>query len=92
MKKITVKQKEEAPVALEVLADNILAISEGVKKLRQGRLTDRALVLLIQHASPRLKKGNYGGQVLIPARDVKIVLEGIEGLADAFLKPKEPKP
>lgn len=35
----------------EVIADDIASIAEGVRKLRAGRLTDKALVLLLSEAS-----------------------------------------
>lgn len=56
MTKITVKQDENKPVLVEVMAEAIVAISEGIKKLRSGPLNDRALILLIQNAAP-----NHGG-------------------------------
>lgn len=46
MTKITVKQDENKPVLVEVMAEAIVAISEGIKKLRSGPLNDRALILL----------------------------------------------
>lgn len=88
MKKVIVTQKEDAIVSTEVLAENILAISEGVKQLRKGRLNEKALILLIQHSAPKQKnRKNFGSYVAISARDVKAVLEGIENLAETYLKP-----
>lgn len=66
-----------APVV--ILAQAILDMSRGIKQLREGALNDRALVLLIQHASPRK----------VSAKTVRAVLEGIEGLAETYLK-KQP--
>ena len=45
---VTVVNDAEIPV--EVLATSIVAISEAMKRLRGGRLADRALFLLIQDA------------------------------------------
>jgi hypothetical protein len=46
MSKVTVKQTEnEIPV--EILAESIKDISTAVSKLRAGRLTERAIILLI---------------------------------------------
>ena len=65
-----VKVIEEAEVPTEVLASAIVTIAEGVKKLRSGRLSDRALFILIQDATP----GSIG------IREIKAVLDGIENL------------
>lgn len=90
MKKVIVKQNPEAEVPTEVLADAIVAISAGMKKLRSGRLNDKALYLLIQDATP-----SFGGKwnkkpVTISA--VKAVIEGIESLAPTFIRKPVKKP
>lgn len=81
-KKTVVIQDPQNEVPTEVLAKAILDISAGIRVLRKGRLNDRALVLLIQHAAPRAN-----GQPL-PAYTVKDVLQGIEDLEKTFLKAK----
>lgn len=90
IKKVILKQPappaEEIPV--EVLAAEILSISEGIKKLRAGRLNERALLLLIQHAAPTVKQhGRFSGSP-ITAKQVKAVLTGLESLEREYLKPK----
>ena len=47
MKKVIVKQplKPEDEIPTEVLASAIIDISQGMKKIRAGRLTDRAIIL-----------------------------------------------
>jgi hypothetical protein len=84
-KKIVVKQDPEAEVPTEVLADAIVAIAEGVRKLRSGRLQDRTLCMLIADAAP-----GYGAypRKTVSLRDVKAVLDGIEALERTHLKPK----
>lgn len=81
-RQIVVKQDEKAPIATEVIASSIQAISEGMKALRSGRLNDRAIVLLVHAAtkpvSPYKQKASQ--------QDVRCVLEGIESLADQFLR------
>lgn len=84
MKPVVVKQDKDAPVPVEVLAAGILAISEGVKKLRAGRLNDNALVLLITHAAPGVGRGY--AKKKISAKEVRAVLEGIEQLEATYLK------
>ena len=82
--KVGIKQDEDEIVPVEVLAKEIQAISEGIKVLRKGRLNDRALILLIQNASP----ANFGkyGTSKPSATDVRGVIQGIESLASAYLK------
>lgn len=88
MKKVVVKQSlaKEDEIPTEVLADSIVAIAAGMKKLRSGRLSDRALFLLIQDASPNLG-GKYGRSPL-PVKTIKAVFDGIESLERSFLKKK----
>ena len=57
---------------LNAIAHAIEGISEAVKKMRTGKLNDRALVLLIADASG------------VSKRDVSLVLDGMEGLKQRF--------
>lgn len=81
---VVVKQDQEKPVPTEIMAKAIVDISEGVKKLRAGPLTDKALLLLIQHAAPT--KG-YSGQ-RYGISEIKDILDGIENLEKAYVKKK----
>lgn len=76
--KLAVKQPDppQEEVASEVIADAIVSISEGISRLRQGRLNDRALLILIQHAAPEA----------ITQKDIRAVFAGIENLRSAYLK------
>lgn len=85
-KKIEVKQQPEKEVPTEVLASSIAAIAEGMRKLRAGRLTDKALFLLIQHAAPNV--GGRGGFSPVSIKEIKAVFEGIDALEATFLKKK----
>lgn len=80
-KKISVKQNPENEVAAEVLADSIVAISVGIKKLRAGRFNEKALMLLIQHAAPTV---GYNKKVSVT--DIRSTLDGIESLERIYLK------
>ncbi|MDE2103460.1 MAG: hypothetical protein KGL39_39830 [Patescibacteria group bacterium] len=84
-KQVIVKQEPNAEVPTEVLAGAILAISVGLKQLRSGRLNDKALVLLIQHAAPSFDKHSTRS---VTVSMVKAVLEGIESLEATYLKKK----
>lgn len=78
--KVTVKQPappaDEVPT--EVIATALVAISDGITKLRSGALNEKAIVLLIQHAIPGEGRPN--------GKQIKAVLDAIEGLKHAYLK------
>ena len=86
MVKVTVKQapEKEKEVPTEVLAASIVAIAEGVRKLRNGRLADRALFLLVQDAAPSTG-GRYGSSKL-SMKEIRAVFAGIDALEATFLK------
>jgi hypothetical protein len=86
---IVVKQDEQKPVPLEVLAESIKAISDGVRKLRAGPLNEGALILLIVHASPPW--GRSYNRKKVTAKEVRAVLAGMESLEKQYLK-KKPLP
>jgi len=67
---------------VEVIADHIKAISEGIRKLRSGPLNDKALLLLIQHAAPSVTRSNSK----LPMSDIRAVLDGIESLEATYLR------
>ena len=76
----------EAEVPTEVLAEAIVAISQGIKKLRTGRFNDDALCMLIAYAAPTMKGSGKPSK-----REVRAVLDGIEALERTYLK-KTPRP
>lgn len=78
-KNVVVKQNQEQPVPTEILAESIQAIADGMRKIRQGRLNDRALTVLLKDATG------------VPLYEIKRVLDGIEGLSDTYLKKKAKK-
>ena len=87
-KQIVVKQKPDEEVPTEVLADSIQAIAVGVRKLRGGRLNDRALFLLIRDAA-----GSYGPKRRLKSqlslRDIEAVFDGINSLESTFLRKRQ---
>lgn len=91
IKKLVLKQPEppakEVPV--EVIADAIVAISAGVKALRQTRLNDKALYMLIAHAAPGYG-GQYSAKKHVSAVQVRVVLQAMEQLEREYLKPRKP--
>lgn len=83
MKKVKVIQNEEKPMPVEVIAESIKSISDGVKKMRSGPLSDNAIYLLIHHASPSV---GYSGKPSM--KQVRSVIEGMESLEKTYLKKK----
>lgn len=84
MKKVTVKQDEQKVVPVEVIAESIVAISAGIKKLLNGPLNRKAVTLLIQHSAPTGRNGQK-----ISQGDINDVLDGIESLEKTYLKPRK---
>lgn len=73
-------------IEVEVIVDAIVAISEGMTRLRKSRLKDNALFLLIQHAAPNVS-GNNGRRYSKPTiTEIKAVIAGIEGLKREYVK------
>ena len=86
---VKVVQKDELkPMPVEVIAESIKAIAEGIRKVRNGPLNDKALLLLIQHAAPNT--GGRYNQSKIGLTEIRAVIEGIESLEATYLK-KKPK-
>lgn len=83
---VIVKQDQEKPIPVEVLAESIKAISDGVRRLRAGPLNEDALLLLIQDATPAVTYGYK--RIKLSSRHIKAVLNGMESLERAYLKPR----
>lgn len=62
----------------EDISRSIIEISEGMKKLRAGKLKDKALFILIQHATPSKMK--------ITIKQIKTVFDTIEKLKQEYVK------
>lgn len=67
---------EEIPT--EILAQSIVDLAAGIRKIMSGRLTEKALLLLIQNACP--------GEVAM--KDIKAVFAGLDELEKLYIKPK----
>lgn len=79
-RKLVLKQTEPA-IPVEVIATAVKEISEGIKRLRDGPLNEKALVLLIQNAIV-----TRSSEKEISQRDVRRVLGGIGDLEATYLK------
>lgn len=83
---VKITQPENSPaVPTEVIADAIVAIAEGVRKLRQGRLNDTALFLLIQHTCGT-SFGRNRSSSKIPIKTIKAVFDGIDSLSAEYIR------
>lgn len=78
-KKATITNPNNVPT--EVLADSIVTVSQGMKKLMGTRLTDRALFLLIQDS--------LGGRGKISLEQIGLVLRAARDLKLNALKPEK---
>ncbi len=88
-KQVAVKQQDkDNPMPTEVIAESIKSIADGIKRLRQSPLNDKALYLLIQHAAPGVKGSRYNTRP-VTISEIKAVLDGIESLESVYLKPKK---
>lgn len=75
MTKVKVTQKEgEEEIPTEIIASAIVEISDGMKKIKAGRLNDKAIIYLI-HKSSGIKQD-----------DVARVLTAMERLKKDYLK------
>lgn len=72
--RVEVMQQPQNEVPTEVLATSIKEISEGMKRLRSGRLNDRALLTLLQRSCG------------VSQSDIKSVMDGLESLSRDYLK------
>lgn len=71
---ITVKSNEENPEPLEILAQAIIDLSNAFKKIEDGPLAKRTIVLLLQDATG------------LPQSAIKKVLEAAPKLKDWYVK------
>lgn len=69
--------------SLDVIADEIVMVSDAIKKMRTSRLTEDTMLLLIQNAIGQSGATRYRK---ISLKAIKAVVEGIEGLAAKHLK------
>ena len=73
-KTVIVKQNKENEIPVEVLAESIKEISQAIGKLRSGKLTDRAIILLI------------ADNCTVGKPAIKDVLDSMQTLSKRYLK------
>jgi len=93
---LKLKEAATAEVALRRLkgesiaeiADEIVMISDGIRKLRSTRLNEDTLLLLIQSS---VGKSRITRSKFLSVKTIKAVIDGIANLETKHLKPKEAK-
>lgn len=65
---------------IEDLKTEVEAISASVTKLRNSGITDDALLVLIQHASPSISVGSRRSQGKPTLTMIRAVMDGMEDL------------
>lgn len=75
-REVTVKQDPENPLPIEILAESIVKVSDGMKAVFDAGLTRRALVILIHDRLNGITRESIGA-----------VLDTIPELKDHYLTP-----
>lgn len=73
---INIKTNEENPETVELIAESIIKISDAFEKIKNSRLTERAIHLLIKDA--------IGGSIGITT--IKTVLDASANLKKHYIK------
>lgn len=76
MTDVTVKQDPDKPVTTEILAQAIVDIAAAMKRIDQGRLTRRALTVLLKD------------QTGVPMGTIDAIFNALASLERTYLKPK----
>ena len=78
MKKAEVIKDQGNPVVIQVLEEAIVNISRSIKKVLNGNISRRAIVLLIQdNTSPKVSQN-----------EIRAVLDSIESLETTYITKK----
>lgn len=73
-KSVTIVKDKENPIGVEVLEQAIVNLSDGMKAIQNSRLTTKALVVLLHHATK------------VPQYQVESVLDALESIEKIYLK------
>lgn len=74
---IKIKKSEDEPETTELLARSIVQVAEGFEKIRKGRLTQRAITVLLHDG---IGAGN------ITKRQIMLVLDNLPRLKAWYIK------
>ena len=78
-KNIRIKKNEENPESVELLAQSIIQVAEGFRKVLSSPLTQRGLVVLLHDGI---------GQGKISKPQIRLVLEALPRLMGWYIKGK----
>jgi hypothetical protein len=76
-KKLKIEKDPENEIPVQILEQAILDISSGLRKIRSGRLNDRAIILLVQYSV---------GTAVVTQAQVKAVLDAATNLDRHYFK------
>ena len=74
--KVTIKVNKDAPETLEIIADSIIRVADAFEKIKNGRLAQRALLVLI--------KDLCGSAVTM--YQIELILDTIPKLKQKFIR------
>ena len=76
-KNIRIKKDELNPESVELLAKSVIQVAEGFQKVLDSSLSQRALIVLLQHGI---------GQGKITKAQIRLVLEALPRLKAWYIK------
>lgn len=72
--KVEIIQNKENPIPVEILADSIKEISEGMRQINKSKLNRIALLVLLKHSTG------------VSMKDLSLVLDSIASLEKDYCK------
>lgn len=82
--KVNVKLNEQNPEPIELIAETIIKISDGIQKLNKSPLTKRAMLILIQANCGMVGNGMKRKKPTVS--QVEEVLDSLSTLRQTYLK------
>lgn len=71
---VKVIQNKDAPVSTQILAESIVAISAGMKRIQSGGLNDRAIEVLLHDSTD------------VSMTDIRKVIKGLSALSTNYVR------
>ena len=74
---VKIKKNEDNPESPEVLADSIIRIADGFKKLMSDRLTDYAVIALLK---------DMPGMQTVGKTEIRLVLQNLKKIKSYYIR------
>jgi hypothetical protein len=74
---VKIKKNEQAPESVELLAQSVIQVAEGFKRVLSSPLTERAIIVLLHDGI---------GQAKISKSQIKLVLQALPRLKAWYVK------